>query len=280
MSGKLYVCATPIGNLADVSSRLLDTLKEVDFVAAEDTRHSAKLLHHFSINTPLISYHKHSGKAKHAQVLAALSAGKHIALISDAGMPGISDPGEELIRDVVAEGIAVTVVPGPMAGVAALAISGLSTARFAFEGFLPRGRGERRSVLVKLQHEERTLIFYEAPHRLAETLADLLEMLGERQAAVLRELTKVYENVKRGSLSALLASVQHESVRGEIVLVVAGVEPRELASDLDGEEVVARLLAKGLSPAQVARHAAQVCSLPRAELYALAVAKGQKTHKK
>ncbi|MBT9153882.1 MAG: Ribosomal RNA small subunit methyltransferase I [Firmicutes bacterium] len=280
MSGKLYVCATPIGNLADVSSRLLYTLKEVDFVAAEDTRHSAKLLHHFSINTPLISYHKHSGKAKHAQVLAALSAGKHIALISDAGMPGISDPGEELIRDAVAEGIAVTVIPGPMAGVAALAISGLPTARFAFEGFLPRGRGERRNVLAKLQHEERTLIFYEAPHRLAETLADLLEMLGERQAAVVRELTKVYENVKRGSLSALLASVQHEPVRGEIVLVVAGVEPRELTSDLDGEEVVARLLAKGLSPAQIARHAAQVCSLPRAELYALAVAKGQKAHKK
>lgn len=280
MSGKLYVCATPIGNLADVSPRLLATLKEVDFVAAEDTRHSAKLLHHFSLHTPLISYHKHSGKAKHAQVLAALSAGKHIALISDAGMPGISDPGEELIRDAIAQGTEVTVIPGPMAAIAALAIAGLPTARFAFEGFLPRGRTDRRSVLGKLQYEERTLIFYEAPHRLAETLADLLEMFGERPAAVVRELTKVYEKVERGSLSSLLASARHEPVRGEIVLVVGGAEVGDTSSDLDGEEVVARLLAKGLSPAQAARHAAQVCALPRAELYALAVARGAQMQKK
>ena len=280
MSGKLYVCATPIGNLADVSPRLLATLKEVDFVAAEDTRHSAKLLHHFSLHTPLISYHKHSGKAKHAQVLAALCAGGNIALISDAGMPGISDPGEELIRDAIAQGIQVTVIPGPMAAIAALAITGLPTARFAFEGFLPRGRGERRSVLGKLQHEERTLIFYEAPHRLGDTLADLLEMFGERQAAIVRELTKIYEKVERGSLSALLVSALHKPVRGEIVLVVGGQEPSSTAADLDGEEVINRLLAKGLSPAQAARHAAQVCALPRAELYALAVARGKQAQKK
>lgn len=280
MSGKLYVCATPIGNLADASPRLLATLKEVDFVAAEDTRHSAKLLHHFSLHTPLISYHKHSGKAKRAQVLAALCAGGNIALISDAGMPGISDPGEELIRDAIAQGVQVTVIPGPMAAIAALAIAGLPTARFAFEGFLPRGRGERRSVLGKLQQEERTLIFYEAPHRLGETLADLLEMFGERQAAIVRELTKIYEKVERGSLSALLASVLHEPVRGEIVLVVGGQEPSSTVADLDGEEVVNRLLAKGLSPAQAARHAAQVCTLPRAELYALAVARGKQAQKK
>lgn len=280
MSGKLYVCATPIGNLADVSLRLLTTLKEVDFVAAEDTRHSAKLLHHFSLHTQLISYHEHSGKAKHAQVLAALCAGKHIALISDAGMPGISDPGEELIRDAIAQGIEVTVIPGPMAGVAALAISGLPTARFAFEGFLPRGRGERRSVLAKLEREERTLVFYEAPHRLADTLSDLLEMLGDRQAAIVRELTKVYESVERGPLSSLLTSVRKEPLRGEIVLVVSGLGLNAQAPDLDAEEVIARLLAQGLSPAQAARYAAQVCALPRAELYALAVAKGAKTQKK
>ncbi len=280
MIGKLYVCATPIGNLGDVSSRLLDTLKAVDYIAAEDTRHSVKLLRHFSLHTPLFSYHRHSGKAKHAEILQALHAGKQVALVSDAGMPGISDPGEELVRDAIAQGIAVTVIPGPMAAVAALAISGLSTARFAFEGFLPRGRGERRSVLAKLQHEERTLIFYEAPHRLAETLADLLDMLGERQAAIARELTKVYENVERGTLSSLLALVRKEPLRGEIVLVVGGINLGEPVSDLDGVEVVARLLAKGLSPAQAARHAAQVCSLPRAELYALAVAQKEKAQKK
>jgi len=280
VSGKLYVCATPIGNLADVSPRLLATLKEVDFVAAEDTRHSAKLLHHFSLHTPLISYHKHSGKAKHVQVLAALCAGKHIALISDAGMPGIADPGEELIRDAIAQGIPVTVIPGPMAAIAALAIAGLPTNRFAFEGFLPRGRRERRSLLGKLQHEERTLIFYEAPHRLRETLEDLLEMFGERPAAIVRELTKIYEKVERGSLSSLLDVVAHEPVRGEIVLVVGGQGPNSTAADLDGEEVVNRLLAKGLSPAQAARHASHVCALPRAELYALAVARGIQGHKK
>jgi len=277
MTGKFYVCATPIGNLADASSRLIETLKQVDFIAAEDTRHSQKLLHHFSIRAPLISYHEHSGEEKHAHILGALRAGKHVALISDAGMPGISDPGEALIRDAIANGVVVTVIPGPMAAVAALVVSGLPTARFAFEGFLPRGRSERRNCLAKLTREERTLIFYEAPHRLEETLADMLEVLGERRAAIVRELTKLYEAVERGLLSRLLAAVQSVPVRGEIVLVVAGAEPVAEVSDLDPEEVVTRLLAQGLSPAQAARHASRVCSLPRAELYALAVMRGTRT---
>jgi len=274
MTGTLYVCATPIGNLEDVSQRLLTTLRTVDLVAAEDTRHSLQLLRHFSIITELTSYHEHSKQARTDYLVAALLAGKNIALISDAGMPGISDPGEQFIAACIEKEIRVVVVPGPMAGVAALVISGLPTGRFAFEGFLPRSRKERREVLVSLLHEERTMVFYEAPHRLEETLTDMVQILGERKVALARELTKAFEEVKRGSLAVLLETVKSSGVRGELVLVVEGASRDKdgpPAEKQDSETLLTMLLKQGLSPAQASRHAAKIGGSTRAELYALAV---------
>jgi len=274
MTGTLYVCGTPIGNLEDVSPRLLATLRTVDLVAAEDTRHSLQLLRHFSIATELTSYHEHSKQSRTDYLVAALLAGKNIALISDAGMPGISDPGELFIAACIEKEIRVVVVPGPMAGVAALVISGLPTGRFAFEGFLPRSRKERREVLVSLLHEERTMVFYEAPHRLEETLTDMVEILGERKVALARELTKAFEEVKRASLTALLDTVKSSGVRGELVLVVEGASRDKdgpPAEKQDSETLLTMLLKQGLSPAQASRHAAKLGGSTRAELYALAI---------
>ncbi|MBT9152420.1 MAG: Ribosomal RNA small subunit methyltransferase I [Firmicutes bacterium] len=274
MTGTLYVCATPIGNLDDVSFRLLQTLKTVDLIAAEDTRHSLQLLRHFSIPTKVVSYHQHNSRAQSDYLLAELLAGKNIALISDAGTPGISDPGEQIIATCILRAIKVVVVPGPMAGVAALVLSGLPTGRFAFEGFLPRAEKERREALATLLTEERTMVFYEAPHRLRETVADMVRILGDRKCALARELTKMYEEVKRGTLHELLQEVETSAVRGECVLVVAGADKdaATLASaEQDGEALVAMFLAQGFSPAQASRHAAKMSKMPRPELYALAL---------
>lgn len=274
MTGTLYACATPIGNLQDVSLRLLTTLRTVDIVAAEDTRHSLQLMRHFAIETELTSYHEHSKQSRSDYLVAALLAGKNIALISDAGMPGISDPGEEIIATCIEKGIRVVIVPGPMAGVAALVVSGLPTGRFAFEGFLPRSRQERREVLVNLLDEERTMVFYEAPHRLEDTLTDMVQIFGDRKVALARELTKAFEEVKRGSLAALLETVKSSGVRGELVLVVEGaIRNKEglPAEKQDSEALVTMLLEQGLSPAQASRHAAKLGGAPRALLYALAV---------
>lgn len=275
LKGKLFICATPIGNLSDASPRLLETLKTADLIAAEDTRHSGNLLKSFGISRPLTSYHEHSSKGKHEHILRELESGKKVALISDAGMPGISDPGEELIRDCVERGIDMTVIPGPMAGITALVMSGLPTGRFSFEGFLPRNRSDRRSVLGKISGDERTLVFYEAPHRLPDTLADMLQIFGDRKAALARELTKTFEEVRRGTLSSLLASVEEQGVKGELVLIVAGSSESTEGELPDPQELIAKLLSQGLSPAQAAKHAGKVCKLSRAELYALAVRLGR-----
>lgn len=232
MAGTLYLCATPIGNLEDITLRVLRTLKEVDLIAAEDTRNSIKLLNHFEIKTPMTSYHEFNKIEKAYQLADMLRAGKNIALITDAGTPGISDPGEELVRICCEEGIAVTALPGASACVTALTVSGLPTRRFAFEAFLPREKKERASVLRQLSDETRTIVLYEAPHRLVKTLAELAETLGgNRKLAVCRELTKRHEEKTRTTLAEALLFYKENEPRGEYVLVIEGKSPDELADE-------------------------------------------------
>lgn len=222
MAGTLYLCATPIGNLEDMTFRAVRVLKEADLVAAEDTRNSRKLLEHFGIRTPMTSYHEYNKLEKGRKLVERLQEGRDIALITDAGTPGISDPGEELVRMCREAGIEVTVVPGAAACVAALVVSGLSTRRFAFEAFLPADKKERREVLEELKGETRTMVIYEAPHRLVKTLRLLLETLGDRQVRVCRELTKKHETVFSALLSEAVSYYEAEEPRGECVLVVEG----------------------------------------------------------
>lgn len=221
-SGTLYVCATPIGNLEDITLRALRILREVSVIAAEDTRHTRKLLRHFDISTPLLSMHEHNEAARVTELLARLQDGQSVALVSDAGMPTISDPGGHLIEAAVHAGLDVVVVPGPTAFVTALVGSGLPTDRFAFEGFLPRQARARRDRLQTLASDPRTLVFYEAPHRLRRVLRDMYASLGDRPACVARELTKVFEQWHRGPLSELVEYWDDQTPRGEFVIVVAG----------------------------------------------------------
>ena len=231
MAGKLYLCATPIGNLEDITYRVLRTLREVDLIAAEDTRNSIKLLNHFEIKTPMTSYHEYNKIEKAYQLVDKLREGKNIALITDAGTPGISDPGEELVRICHEEGIEVTSLPGPAACITALTMSGLPTRRFAFEAFLPREKKERAAVLEQLRDETRTMIFYEAPHHLEKTLEELYETLGNREMAICRELTKRYEEVMPTSMEEALAYYKENEPRGEYVLVVQGKSFEELQKE-------------------------------------------------
>ena len=231
MAGKLYLCATPIGNLEDITYRVLCTLREVDLIAAEDTRNSIKLLNHFEIKTPMTSYHEYNKIEKAYQLVDKLREGKNIALITDAGTPGISDPGEELVRICHEEGIEVTSLPGPAACITALTMSGLPTRRFAFEAFLPREKKERAAVLEQLRDETRTMIFYEAPHHLEKTLEELYETLGNREMAICRELTKRYEEVMPTSMEEALAYYKENEPRGEYVLVVQGKSFEELQKE-------------------------------------------------
>ncbi|MCM1105308.1 MAG: 16S rRNA (cytidine(1402)-2'-O)-methyltransferase [Blautia sp.] len=221
--GRLYLCATPIGNLEDITCRVLRTLKEVDLIAAEDTRNSIRLLNHFEIRTPMTSYHEHNKIEKAYRLVEKMREGKNIALITDAGTPGISDPGEELVRICYEEGIEVTSLPGAAACVTALTVSGLPTRRFAFEAFLPRDKKERRAVLAELAQETRTIILYEAPHHLVATLTELCEVLGkERRLTICRELTKRYEEKMQTTLADSLHYYEGQEPRGEYVLVIEG----------------------------------------------------------
>lgn len=231
MSGKLYLCATPIGNLEDITLRVLRTLKEVDLIAAEDTRNSIKLLNHFEIKTPMTSYHEYNKIDKAYQLVEKLKAGQNIALITDAGTPGISDPGEDLVRICYEEGIEVTSLPGACACVTALTLSGLPTRRFCFEAFLPREKKERAAVLDALKTETRTIILYEAPHHLKKTLAELLETLGDRKLTLCRELTKKHETIKTSTLTEAIAYYEENEPRGEYVLVLAGKSMEALAEE-------------------------------------------------
>ena len=231
MAGKLFLCATPIGNLEDITYRVLRTLKEVDLIAAEATRNSIKLLNHFEIKTPMTSYHEYNKIEKAYQLVDKMREGKNIALITDAGTPGISDPGEDLVRICYEEGIEVTSLPGPAACITALTMSGLPTRRFAFEAFLPREKKERALVLEQLKKETRTIILYEAPHHLVKTLEELLEALGNRKIAVCRELTKRYEEKTLASISEMLDYYKENEPRGEYVLVLEGKSFETIAEE-------------------------------------------------
>ncbi|MCJ7836750.1 16S rRNA (cytidine(1402)-2'-O)-methyltransferase [Cuneatibacter sp. NSJ-177] len=231
MSGTLYLCATPIGNLNDITLRTLETLKAVDLIAAEDTRHSRILLDHFGITTPMTSYHEHNKYEKAGILVEKLLTGMNLALITDAGTPAISDPGEELVRQCLAAGISVTSLPGPCACITALTISGLPARRFCFEAFLPSEKKERRQVLEELKEETRTTILYEAPHRLGKTLAELCEALGERRLTICRELTKKYEEGWQTTLSEAASFYQENEARGEFVLVLEGRSAQALAEE-------------------------------------------------
>ncbi len=230
--GKLYLVATPIGNLEDISYRALRMLREAELIAAEDTRNSLRLLNHFDIHTPMTSYHEYNKFEKGAQLIARMCRGETIALITDAGTPGISDPGEELVKMAAEAGIEILSVPGPAAVINALIISGLSTRRFAFEAFLPKDKKERAAVLAELKDETRTVVLYEAPHRLKQTLELLADTLGaERRISICRELTKIHEEVKRTTVGEAIAYYQETAPRGEYVLVIAGKDRSVLASE-------------------------------------------------
>ena len=234
MAGTLYLCATPIGNLEDITFRVLRTLKEVDLIAAEDTRHSIKLLNHFDIKTPMTSYHEYNKVDKARYLVGQLEEGVDIALITDAGTPGISDPGEELVRQCYEAGIQVTSLPGPAACITALTMSGLSTRRFCFEAFLPSEKGdkkERARILEELRQETRTIIVYEAPHHLVRTLEDLYKVLGDRNITICRELTKKYETAYRTTFRDALEHYHEEEPKGECVIVIEGKHLEELRKE-------------------------------------------------
>lgn len=270
--GKLYLCATPIGNLEDITLRVLRILKEVDCIAAEDTRHTRKLLSHFEIHTPLTSYHSHSSEAKGEQIIARLLDGQSVALVSDAGMPGISDPGAELVKMALERNIDVIPLPGPTASLAALVVSGFPTNRFTFEGFLSSQGKSRRKQLQALRHEQRTMIFYESPHRLTDTLQDMLKELGERQCAVAREITKVHEEIRRGNISEILDYYKENRPRGEITVIVGGYsgevpEETESWSGLSPEEHVLLLEEQGLDTKEAIKEVAKLRGIAKREIY-------------
>lgn len=231
MTGKLFLCATPIGNLEDITFRVLKTLKEVDLIAAEDTRHSIKLLNYFQIKTPMTSYHEYNKIEKAQYLVEQMKNGVNIALITDAGTPGISDPGEELVRQCCAAGVPVTSLPGPTACITALTMSGLETRRFCFEAFLPSEKKERLQILNELKEETRTILLYEAPHHLAKTLEDLFAVLGDRRITLCRELTKKYEEAQLTTISQAILQVQGKEPRGEYVIVIEGKSAEKLMEE-------------------------------------------------
>jgi len=273
-SGALYVVATPIGNLEDIGARALRVLREVDCIAAEDTRHTGQLLRHFGIETPLLSLHEHNERARLEQVIARLREGQSIALVSDAGTPLISDPGFPLVRELRRQGLPVIPIPGPSSLLAALSVAGLPTDRFVFEGFLPAKTLARRERLQALAREERTLVFFEASHRIAETLADMVATFGaERPAVVARELTKRFEQVHGTALSELAIWLEADANRqkGEFVLLVHGAPAASEADTPDNRRLLAALLAE-LPASRAVVVAARLTSLPKKPLYALALA--------
>jgi 16S rRNA (cytidine1402-2'-O)-methyltransferase len=271
MTATLYIIATPIGNLEDITYRAVRILGEVDLIAAEDTRHSLKLLNHFGISKPLTSYFDHNQQLKGERILNTLRQGKSVALISDAGTPCISDPGYQLVRDAVAEGISVVPLPGACAAITALSASGLPTDAFTFAGFPPSRQGKRRTFLAGMNTLPGTLVLYEAPHRLLDTLSDIREVLGERQVIVARELTKIFEECIRGTATEVITAVSQGIVRGEVVLLIAPGEaiPAE-AEPL--EQVLSRLMSEGtLSIKDIAKQAAVISGVSRSEAYAEAL---------
>lgn len=279
MAGTLYLVPTPIGNLGDISQRMADTLAQVDFIAAEDTRVTVKLLNHLGIKKPMVSYYRHNTGPSGQAILARLMAGESCALVTDAGTPAVSDPGEELVALCAPHGVEVVCIPGPCALITALSVSGLPTGRFTFEGFLPMNKKNRKAHLLSLTGEQRTMIFYEAPHKLSATLADLRDTFGgDRRISLCRELTKLHEEVRRTTLDEAVAWYQANSPKGEFVLVVEGAQPveEESVSPEDGLALVERYRSEGLSLRDAARRAAEETGLPRKELYDMALGKNSK----
>lgn len=272
MPGTLTLVGTPIGNLSDLSPRALEALNTCDFIAAEDTRVSLTLLNHFGIRKPLVSYYEHNKRERGDMICRKLEDGENAVLVTDAGMPAISDPGEELVAQCHERGIPVTVVPGPSAVITALAISGMPTGRFTFEGFLSVSRRSRREHLDSLKEERRTMVFYEAPHKLASTLEDMMETLGDRRICLVRELTKLHEEVIRTTLSEAAVRYRSEAARGEFVLIVEGRTPEAApaAEPQDGVCLARSLMeSEGLSPSEAARRAAAETGLKKGDIYRL-----------
>lgn len=274
MAGKLYLCATPIGNLEDITFRVVRTLKEADVIAAEDTRNSIKLLNHFEIKTPLTSYHEFNKYDKAKVLVSRMLGGENIALITDAGTPGISDPGEELVRQCYEAGLEVTSLPGAAACVTALTLSGLSTRRFAFEAFLPADKKEKTAILEELKSETRTIIIYEAPHRLKKTITELLSALGNRRMTAVKELTKLHENVFSTTFEEALAYYEENEPRGEFVLVIEGRKIEELKKEkelsfqeMDINEHMKLYLDKGMDKKEAMKAVAVDRGIPKREVY-------------
>lgn len=270
--GKLYLVGTPIGNLGDMTYRAVETLKEVDFICAEDTRVTAKLLNYFDIKKPLVSYHEHNSKTTGKQVVDRILSGENVAIVTDAGMPCISDPGEDLVRLCYENGIEVDVVPGPSAVVSALAVSGLDTSRFSFEGFLSVTKKQRLSHLAQAKNCTSTMIFYEAPHKLIYTLKDMLEYFGDRKISLCRELTKIHEEVFRTTLSSAVDYYTENKPKGEFVLVIEGVKDDELikAESIDQAFTqVKGLVEKGMRGADACKEIAKSTGFSKGELYTM-----------
>ena len=272
--GILYLVATPIGNLEDITLRALRILKEVDFIAAEDTRQTLKLLNHFDIKKPLVSYYEHNKVVKGNYLVGQLLDGKSIALVSDAGTPGVSDPGEDIVKLCIENDIQVTMVPGPVAAVTGLVVSGLSTGRVVFEGFLPMNKRQRKDRINSLRNETRTIILYEAPHKLIYTLKDLYEALGNRRITMARELTKKFEEVIRCSLKEAVAKYDDESPRGEYVLIIEGISEEKILEEkksewdaMTVEEHYEMYIAKGLEKKEAMRKVAQDRGISRRDVY-------------
>ena len=274
MAGTLYLCATPIGNLEDMTYRAVRVLQEVDLIAAEDTRNSIKLLNHFEIKTPMTSYHEYNKIEKGHKLVEKLLDGTDIALITDAGTPGISDPGEELVKMCHEAGVTVTAVPGAAACITALTISGQGTRRFAFEAFLPTDKKERQAVLKELENETRTIVMYEAPHRLVRTLELLLSTLGDRSVSICRELTKRHETVYNTTLSEALAHYEEEAPRGECVIVIEGKSRKELEEEaqaqwenLSIEEHMEHYLSQGMDKKSAMKQVAKDRGISKRDVY-------------
>lgn len=272
--GKLYVVGTPIGNLGDLTYRAVETLKAVDFICAEDTRVTGKILNYLELKKPLVSYHEHNARQAGEGICARLIAGENAAIVTDAGMPCISDPGEDLVKLCAEKGITVEVVPGPTAAMSAIAVSGLSTSRFQFEGFLPVPKNQRFAILAEVKDSTSTLIFYEAPHKLLTTLKDMLDFLGDRRISLCRELTKLHEEIYRTTLSEAVAHYTANDPKGEFVLVIEGAQQQAATETIEQAlEQVEALVSKGMRGADACKQIAKATGFPKSELYAMLISK-------
>lgn len=274
MVGTLYLCATPIGNLEDITLRALKILESVDLIACEDTRVSAKLLSHFDIHTKTTSYHEHNKLSKGEKILEALQSGKDVALISDAGMPGISDPGEDLVKRCIEESIPYTVIPGASAGISALVLSGISTRRFVFEGFLPKNKKEREEILNKLKNETSTIVLYETPHRIKDSLKELLDFLGNRDVSIVRELTKKHEEINNLTLAEACEEYNKREPKGEYVIIIEGRSKKELEEEkklqwmeMSVEEHLLKYISEGIEKKDAMKLVAKDRGVSKREIY-------------